>query len=122
MNCKEYRTLHAKHTDLPLRIEVWGSDEAEEWRDHADDCTECSEWSMAQYVQKNGDNHQDYPCVHIAYYSQHNCEEHKDPLDCPDTTLVKQKNGFGIPVRDGGFSVISISNCPWCGISLNNVK
>jgi len=47
------------------------------------------------------------------------CDQHSDPYDCADAILVEQKvHGFGIPIHDGGSSMIKISFCPWCGSRL----
>ena len=47
----------------------------------------------------------------------HECEQHPDPLDCPDVVVIYNArfDEFGMPIRDGGASVISMLYCPWCG-------
>jgi len=54
----------------------------------------------------------------MAYYSTLKCREHQDAKECPDLTIVKVNNEYGMPVRDGGKSYIKIEYCPWCGIKL----
>ena len=40
--------------------------------------------------------------------------------DDVDVIMRKWKDGtFGIPIHDGGSSVIKINYCPWCGKNLN---
>jgi hypothetical protein len=48
------------------------------------------------------------------------CEQHPDPLDCPDR-LVNYSPKFreyGLIVHDGGSSSCRIRYCPWCGCLL----
>jgi predicted RNA-binding Zn-ribbon protein involved in translation (DUF1610 family) len=51
----------------------------------------------------------------MAYHLVNRCDQHSDPYDCPDVIVVKDRNSYGIPVRDGGSSFIQIKRCPWCG-------
>ncbi len=119
MNCKDIKTLYSKITNFPLSEEIMNSDDYFDWHDHESNCKDCSDWILLQSVLKNGDNPDNYPCIHLAYYSQHICKEHKDPHICPDTIIVKTNSGFGISIKDGGSSSIHISNCPWCGIPID---
>lgn len=43
--------------------------------------------------------------------------------DCVDVIMDRLKTGpnagcFGIPIHDGGSSLIMINYCPWCGTKL----
>ncbi len=48
-------------------------------------------------------------------------EEHPSPIDCPDTVVVylEASKAFGLPIHDGGGSVVGITYCPWCGRKLS---
>src|SRR5262249_34074584 len=118
VDCGGYRELHERFMSFPLPREVWESAQYKAWQTHGLDCHACGEWSLFRQVQGRGVDLAHYPCVHVAYHSTHLCEQHADAWECPDMTLVRTKSGFGIPVRDGGTSVIRIDYCPWCGISL----
>ena len=118
MNCDEYRAKYSEFTNHPLEREVWETDEYESWQEHESECESCELWDTEQQVTKRGYNPSDFPCIHMAYHSTMTCEDHKDPWECPDMTIVKTKSGYGIPVRDGGSSYIQISHCPWCGTQL----
>ena len=118
MKCEDYRRLHSEFTSFPLSREVYESKEYEAWQDHGFDCEECELWSTEQQVITRGYDPSEFPCIHIAYYSTMECDEHKDPWECPDMIIVKTKEGYGIPIRDGGSSFININNYPWCGIKL----
>ncbi|MCH7990647.1 MAG: hypothetical protein IID46_16015 [Planctomycetes bacterium] len=54
----------------------------------------------------------------------HDCEHHPDLLDCPDVLIIYSPkfDEFGIPIRDGGTSCLTIWFCPWCGESLPESK
>lgn len=61
-----------------------------------------------------------YCCQDMEDYLNLKCRDHgDDPWECADIPLVKTENGkIGIPIRDGGRSMIEIKYCPWCGCSL----
>ncbi|MEO5645497.1 MAG: hypothetical protein ABIQ40_01565 [Bacteroidia bacterium] len=41
--------------------------------------------------------------------------------DDADVVMNRWQNGrFGIPIHDGGTSMVVINFCPWCGIKLSN--
>jgi hypothetical protein len=45
---------------------------------------------------------------------------YEDPWDDPDVVVVylPKFDEYGLPVRDGGTSMIVIGHCPWCGVRL----
>jgi len=107
---------------FPLPREVWDSADYKAWQAHGLGCHSCGEWDILNRVQNRGVDLASYPCVHVAYHSTQTCDIHSDAWECPDMTLVCTAGGFGIPVRDGGTSVIRIKYCPWCGINLSGPK
>ena len=119
MNCEEYRKKYPEFTKWPLASEICESDEFEPWQNHGLYCESCIHWDLQQRVIQRGYKISDFPCVHIAYRSTMTCEDHQDPWECPDMTIVKIEDNYGIPVRDGGASYIKIDHCPWCGIQLS---
>ena len=118
MNCEEYRKKYPEFTKFPLAREIHESEEYEKWQEHGFDCESCELWDTEQQVINRGHNPSEFPCIHIAYHSTMPCDKHNDPWECPDMTIVKTNDGYGIPIRDGGSSYIKISHCPWCGIKL----
>ena len=108
---KHYSAIYSNTYEGPL--------EEEDILAHGDSCSSCNIWAFESDVRALGVDPADYPCPHTAYYSQHRCDIHDDAWDCPDTMLVRcEDKSFGLPVRDGGTSLIAISHCPWCGIKL----
>jgi hypothetical protein len=118
LDCKDYRLKYSIFTKFPLAMKVYESKEYELWQEHGFECESCKQWDINQQVIARGLEPTDFPCLHIAYYSTMPCDIHNDPWECPEMTIVKTSQGYGIPVRDGGSSYISISYCPWCGIRL----
>ena len=59
------------------------------------------------------------PCPCIAAHSQP-CAQHQSPWDCPDVLVVynPRLRAWGLPIRDGGTSMVTIEHCPWCGLRL----
>jgi len=118
VECRRYREFYEGFMSFPLPREVWDSSDYKAWQAHRLDCFECGEWDLMMRVQGRGIDLSSYPCVCVAYHSSHTCDIHSNAWDCPDMTLVRTADGFGIPVRDGGTSVIRIDYCPWCGVRL----
>jgi len=119
MDCQDFRKLYERFTSPPLSCEVCDSAEYGEWNEHLNNCSSCGEWYLLRQVVGRGVNPADYPCIHVAYHCTRPCEIHSDAWQCPDMTLVCTPSGFGIPVRDGGTSVVRIQYCPWCGTKLS---
>lgn len=121
MNCSEYKRLYPKYTNFPLPKEVWDTPEGEAHTEHFCECAACHEWTLAKRVEKRGAKVEDFPCVHIAYHVTGKLDSSRDdPFDDPDVIIWQHETSgeYGIPVRDGGLSIITIQYCPWCGVSL----
>ncbi|WP_084174964.1 DUF6980 family protein [Afifella pfennigii] len=59
-------------------------------------------------------------CEAMAAALEHDCPQHANPWQCPDTVLVYHEpfDEYGIPIRDGGMSYLRLAHCPWCGTPL----
>lgn len=122
MDCKDYRRLYPEFSKLPLPREIWDTPEHEEHTEHFHDCASCGDWTLAQRVEARGARVEDHPCVHIAYRVSDKLESSsKDPFEDPDVIIwqFEDSGEYGIPVRDGGSSIITIDYCPWCGVPLH---
>lgn len=51
-------------------------------------------------------------------------DEDADPWDDPDVVVVytAKFDEYGLPVKDGGTSMVVIGYCPWCGARLPQSK
>ena len=121
MKCQDFKNLFEQFVVSPTQ-KARESKKYLEWCRHMNICSECSDWYQMKIVQSRGADPAKYPCVHVAYHSVLECDIHKDAWECADTMLVREKNVFGLPVRDGGGSFIEINFCPWCGIKLSGFK
>lgn len=87
---------------------------------HRDACPSCHDRERGALLVRHGVDPADYPCLCTAIACLHLCELHEDAFSCPDTLLVRTKDGrFGLPIRDGGKAMSPIDFCPWCGTSLD---
>jgi len=123
MDCANYQRLYPKYSSLPLPREVWDTPECEAHGEHIHDCKACEDWALAQQVVKRGARVEDFPCVHMANHVTQKLDSSlDDPFDDPDVIIWQYESSgeYGIPVRDGGSSIIVINHCPWCGVSLQN--
>lgn len=58
-------------------------------------------------------------CTQMFDQLSYECDRHVRE-DCPDVLVVQRDDGaYGLPVRDGGTTIVEISHCPWCGSRLN---
>ncbi len=121
MDCKTYRELYPSYSDSDRARRLWAHPKYKAFARHLLTCTACEDWTMARQVESRGACLRDYPCVHIAYYVTRSLvSEHEDPFDDPDVTIWKFEDTqtYGIPIRDGGSSIIEIKFCPWCSMRL----
>jgi hypothetical protein len=60
----------------------------------------------------------------MAEQLNYTCSAHPNSRDCPDVLVVYDPrfDEFGLPIRDGGDSVMIIQFCPWCGTRLPDSK
>ena len=52
------------------------------------------------------------------------CAEHPDPFECGDYLIAYNEitDEYGLPIKDGGGSVLLIKHCPFCGTALPDSK
>jgi len=120
MDCPSFRRRYPEYTKMPLPREVCETPLHEEWCEHLNDCGACTDWYMGAEALRRGLNPAEHPCNHIAYFCSQESGSDLDPLDDVDVTLWTSSGKYGIPVRDGGSSIIEIAYCPWCGVKLSD--
>ena len=109
MNCDQYRKLYQQYSASGLSREIWETQQFGDWVDHFHTCQSCSDWDLGKRMETINHKVSDFPCVHVAYQVTQKCEKHSDPKDCPDILIVKFNGGYGIPIRDGGSSIVRIN-------------
>lgn len=90
---------------------------------HLHNCQQCSDDALRKVLEDRGVRVNDYPCVHMAQYAEFYCEQHPNPKDCDDATILYNDvfDEYSIPHGDGR-SQIGIRYCPWCGTKLPSSK
>lgn len=59
-----------------------------------------------------------YCCKMMQLKLEQTCEKHGG--DCVDIVMAHLKDGrYGIPIHDGGSSLIVVNFCPWCGAGVH---
>ena len=61
-------------------------------------------------------------CRAMAEQLDHECDQHLDPADCPDSLVARFGKQYGLRIHDGGSSFVVIHHCPWCGSKLGTSK
>lgn len=116
MDCTEFRAL-------PPATGALDDDVGDAWRAHLAACRACEDVVLDLRVRGRGLDPALFPCVHLAHYAAHLCEQHDDPMACPDAAVVwvPRFREWGLPIRDGeaaaAFSYVVIRHCPWCGVA-----
>ena len=63
-------------------------------------------------------------CDRMKEELERTCSHGHTREECPDVVIVyiAKFDEYGLPVRDGGSSKVSIQFCPWCGQRLPESK
>ena len=83
---------------------------------------ECNNWYLEQELKKRKFDYGSFCCFIMAFQVAKGVKRTgKIIYDDVDVIMRKWEDGtYGIPIHDGGSSIISIKYCPWCGKQLNN--
>lgn len=124
MKLEQFKILHKKFSKLPLAKEVWQSDEYKRYIDQLNNNKEFYEWSLIDKFEKYGFNYSKFCCITMAEKILDGIKENgQDEYDNPDVIIRKWENGtYGIPIHDGGSSMVQIVYCPWCGTELKKAS
>jgi hypothetical protein len=120
MDLEAFKILYKRFSKLPLPKEVWETPEFEEYQNAIVASEECNNWYLAQNLKKKKLDFSTFCCLTMAtHVSEGIGKRGKTIYDNVDVIIRKWEDGtFGIPIHDGGTSVITISYCPWCGLKL----
>jgi hypothetical protein len=121
MTLDEFKEFHIKFNDVPITGEMLGSYEYEKYIGAIYKNQEFHNHVLKTDLERKGFNYEDYCCLVMANHISNSLDENeKIKNNDHDVIMNKWKDGtFGIPIHDGGLSVVKINFCPWCG---ENVK
>lgn len=120
MTIDEFKILHSKFSKFPLPIEVWQSEEYKKYQEALYENQDFQDWILIQKFEHAGFNYTKFCCLEMS----DKIFESKDDkgnikYGNVDVIINQWKDGtFGIPIHDGGSSIIEINFCPWCGTNL----
>lgn len=113
MNLEKFKRLFAKFENIDYTKPGWRTDEYEDFLDAKDDNHQFYEWYLQQELIKQNFSTENFCCNVLAYHTFSGKKEESDAI-----IYQKSDKSFAIPIHDGGPSLISIRNCPWCGSEL----
>ena len=121
MELEKFKELHYKFFGKELPQEVLESEAYEAYIDAIHEDETCYNWATAEKLKGKGFDYESYCCMMMAdkvYQSLDEAGEIK--YGDSDVIINKWDEGlYGIPVHDGGTSMVVINYCPWCGTKLN---
>ncbi|MEQ6124647.1 hypothetical protein AAON49_10630 [Pseudotenacibaculum sp. MALMAid0570] len=120
MTFEEFKKLYDKYNDFDYTKSKWNGEEHEAYVDAMYDNNEFYEWKLIQGFEKKKFPYKDFCCVTMAQRIHESLDDEGEiKHDDYDVVMNKWEDGtFGIPIHDGGTSVIEINFCPWCGTNL----
>lgn len=120
MDFKEFKILHKRFTEA---LNSGNTAEFEEYDDYLDaryENDDFSNWVIEQGLKEKNFDYSSFCCIVMAYHIAGSLDDSGNiKYDDTDVIMHKWKDGtFGIPIHDGGPSIVKINFCPWCGIKL----
>jgi len=117
---EEFKILHKKFSSSSSLKSTLDADEQEKYIEAFYDNEQFSNWAIEQEMKEKSFDYSSFCCVIMAKHVSDSLDEdgtikHEDA----DVIMNKWKDGsFGIPIHDGGPSIVKINFCPWCGENL----
>lgn len=124
MTLEEFKILHYKFSKLPLPRKVWDTPEHELYIEAVHNNKEFHDWTLVDKFKKTGFDYSEFCCLNLAEKVFDSVDERGElDLDNVNVIMRKWKDGtYGIPIHDGGSSIIEIAFCPWCGSELKKAS
>jgi len=122
MELEKFKELHARFFGKELPEEVTASEEYEAYVDAIHEDEACYNWATAEKLKVKGFDYESYCCLMMADKVYQSLDEDGEiKYDDVDVIINKWDKGlYGIPIHDGGTSMVLINYCPWCGTKLSN--
>ncbi|MCB0747094.1 MAG: hypothetical protein KDC90_06460 [Ignavibacteriae bacterium] len=124
MTFENFKILHEKFTSDSNGNVKWNDPEYNEYIDEIHGNKEFYEWSLKEKFLKNNFETESFCCLEMADKIFDSLDKNKKiKYGDVDVVINKWKDGtYGIPIHDGGTSIIEIHYCPWCGQNLSDKK
>lgn len=120
MDLERFKVLHKRFSNLPLDRSEWETKEYDDYNTAINESKECYDWYLKQEMKKQGFDYSKLCCLEIAKHISDGISQNGEIIyDDVDIILRMWDDGtIGIPIHDGGSSMIVIKNCPFCGTKL----
>lgn len=120
MDLDKFKIFYDRFSNLPLDKDEFETEDYDDYVTALNDSKECSYWYLRKELDKKGFDYSGFCCLEIAKHISDGIEENGEIIyDNVDIILRKWDNGtIGIPIHDGGTSMIEINYCPFCGCDL----
>lgn len=120
MELEKFKNLHTRFFGQQLPQEVLDSEEYEAYLDAIHEDEACYNWATAEKLKAKGFAYEGYCCLMMADKVYQSLDEDGETkYNDPEVIINKWDEGlYGIPIHDGGASMVVINYCPWCGSKL----
>jgi hypothetical protein len=119
LDLKEFKKRYKKFSSKKLDENVWKSKEYSGYVDAIDADEAINDWYLKQRIKKSKVKVDRHCCTKMTFYLTYDKPTKQINPDAIIRFWKKTKT-YGIPVHDGGSSIIVIEFCPWCGTKLTN--
>ncbi|MFD2248649.1 DUF6980 family protein [Pontibacter ruber] len=121
MELERFKELHARFFGKKLPEEVLASEEYEAYEEAIHEDEAFYNWATAEKLKAKGFDYESYCCMMMADKVYESLDEDGEiRYDDPEVVINKWDAGlYGIPVHNGGATMVVINYCPWCGTKLN---
>jgi hypothetical protein len=117
LDLKQFKRLYKKFSSKKLDKGVWDTQESSDYIDSMNRDEKIVEWYLKQQIKKSKVKVGRHCCTKMTFYLT--CDKPTKQIN-PDAIIRfwRKAKTYGIPVHDGGSSIIVIGFCPWCGTAL----
>lgn len=117
MDLERFKILHKRFAKLPLDKKEWDTQEYDDYIIAINESKECSDWYLKSEMDKQRFDYSNFCCLELAKHISDGISDNGETIyDDVDIILRKWDDGtVGIPIHDGGESMIEINYCPFCG-------
>lgn len=122
MDFKEFKILHKRFTEVLNSGKTADFEEYDDYLDARYENEYFSNWAIEQSLNEKNFDYSSFCCVVMANSISNSIDDSGNvKYDDAGVIMHKWEDGtFGIPIHDGGFSIIKIKYCPWCGSKLGD--